>query len=503
MFALEYSQRSYSKLLAMSDEDGFVSVVDTKRGIPSHLSDATSPNKPAAQWRAHQNAVFDLSWAREDLWMFTASGDMTVNLYDTSYARKLAVLSGHRASVKTVATSNTSEYVLASGGRDGKLCVWDVRIQGRSSRRLNGSRSVMPVLEYDNAHSPHDKKICRRTKKPRYTSAPSVTSLCFLPGGSGNVIVSGGVDGCIKLWDVRYNDQPVWEHKASPLEDAEEKISRALLAMNANFKELSHIASSEQLLLGDRSRAITSLAIHPNGSQLLASCIGGHHLLYDIAHTDLGPSKWFGGNSISSFYVKAAFSPDGSHFVSGSSDSNMYLWNVNDKEGNDPFIIEGHGREVTAVAWCPSDFFQIATAADDCHVNVWNVDVRQEAEKAQKCDPKKLLRYNMRLHDQESHGRRPLTPNPSVEAEAADAIVQLTPGPSGTRHSHPRINISNALLQGAIHRKKKMKRVQKTLTEVMKARKLPKTQMKSFMDGHSHIFSKDVGKGPKQSQPNM
>lgn len=31
---------------------------------------------------------------------------------------------------------------------------------------------------------------------------------------------------------------------------------------------------------------------------------------------------------MSSFYVKAAFSPDGSHVLSGSSDRNAYIWQV-------------------------------------------------------------------------------------------------------------------------------------------------------------------------------
>lgn len=51
-----------SKLLAVADEEGFVSIVDTSCELPGEMADDWGPNKPRAQWMAHRNAVFDLSW---------------------------------------------------------------------------------------------------------------------------------------------------------------------------------------------------------------------------------------------------------------------------------------------------------------------------------------------------------------------------------------------------------------------------------------------------------
>jgi hypothetical protein len=39
-----------------------------------------------------------------------------------------------------------------------------------------------------------------------------------------------------------------------------------------------------------------------------------------------------------------------------------------------PVSLPGHTGEVTAVAWCPSDYCQIATAADDATLRVWSLD---------------------------------------------------------------------------------------------------------------------------------
>ena len=52
------------------------------------------------------------------------------------------------------------------------------------------------------------------------------------------------------------------------------------------------------------------------------------HYLYDTLRPHLPPAARYTGHKASSFYIKAAFSPDGSHFVSGSSDKNAYIWAV-------------------------------------------------------------------------------------------------------------------------------------------------------------------------------
>lgn len=50
------------KLLAIADEEGYVSVVDTSCQLPTEMADDWGPSKPRAQWAAHRNAVFDLAW---------------------------------------------------------------------------------------------------------------------------------------------------------------------------------------------------------------------------------------------------------------------------------------------------------------------------------------------------------------------------------------------------------------------------------------------------------
>ena len=52
------------------------------------------------------------------------------------------------------------------------------------------------------------------------------------------------------------------------------------------------------------------------------------HYLYDTLRPSIGPTAAFTGHATSSFFIKACFSPDGAHILSGSSDKSAYIWQV-------------------------------------------------------------------------------------------------------------------------------------------------------------------------------
>jgi denticleless len=383
VFGLRYAAR-YTKFLAMGDEDGYVSILDTARPPPAALDDQASPRRAKAQWTAHRNAIFDLAWARADEWVYTASGDTTLALWDTAYAEKVAVLRGHAGSVKAVAVSPRAPEIVASGARDGALMLWDARAPAAAAPAaarggVAGAASgagVAAVAVARDAHAPPAEGRRRSGKTPlQGRPAPSVTAVAFLSEGAGHLLASGGVDGVVRLWDVRRVAAPYARLDAGGAGRADENA-----APGGDAPELAVLAAGAPPRLGARRHAVTSLSLRPGGAQLLASLTGGHHLVYDVARPDAGPVRWFGGHSVASFYVKACWSPDGGHLASGSSDGLAYIWAA-DGDGTAPLTLAGHEREVTTVAWCPTDPCQLASAADDCTVRVWNVARRQAEER--------------------------------------------------------------------------------------------------------------------------
>ncbi|KAL6288092.1 hypothetical protein ACE6H2_012482 [Prunus campanulata] len=68
---------------------------------------------------------------------------------------------------------------------------------------------------------------------------------------------------------------------------------------------------------------------------------------------------------------KSIISPDAAHMLSGSSDGNAYIWQVN-KPQEDPVILKSHDGEVTAVEWSHFEVGKMATSSDDFTVRIWN-----------------------------------------------------------------------------------------------------------------------------------
>ena len=62
------------------------------------------------------------------------------------------------------------------------------------------------------------------------------------------------------------------------------------------------------------------------GPRLLVSVKGGTHSLFDVLRPELPPVAVFGRQMANSFYVRADFSGDGTHIITGSSDNNAYIW---------------------------------------------------------------------------------------------------------------------------------------------------------------------------------
>lgn len=477
MFGLRYGGR-YEKHLAIGDEDGYISIINTGKALTTSLDDDSSSNRAVAQWSAHNNAVFDLAWCNGDAWMYTASGDMSIALWDTHFAGKLAKLQGHTGSVKCLSVSPLTPTVLASGARDGALLIWDVRVPPNCCARVPGSSNVRhPVLRVSSPHTPHCDSKPSSTKSSRRQKTflqgrhpPSVTALQFLNAGSGHVLVSGGVDGLVKFWDLRHTGQPAT--KVAPPQTGAGEVNNTL---EEEGSKLEHLVDGTRPSLGQRMHAITCLALRPLWhSELLVSLTGGHHLLYDVNRPDKGPLQWYGGHTVSSFYVKSTWSPDGSHFASGSSDAGVYIWQADHRDGaSAPYVLHGHEKEVTAAAWCPADDCELATAADDYTIKVWHVHQQQDAEVPEPprtWDPVKAGQLvSSWTHDREEYSRttpdgRGVAPivTPAPRAAVTDGAVQATPAPR-------RMTISNALLESVRRELNRKRTRQQTLAEALRA----------------------------------
>ncbi|GAV70234.1 WD40 domain-containing protein [Cephalotus follicularis] len=327
-----------SHLIAVSDENGYLSLFDSRKKFHSFASHHDNAEKAKiSDWVAHQNAIFDLCWIKEDSRILTASGDQTIKVWDPQEKKCTVVLSGHTGSVKSLCSHPTNSDLVISGSRDGSFAVWDLRC--RTSSR-NEDFYISSTAMVKGAHlSPQ----ARRTRRGKAASM-SITSVLYLKD-EVSIATAGAVDSIVKFWDTRTLKAPITQ--ACP-----------------------HFESSNEK--ERRLHGISSLSQDSNGVFLTASCKDNRIYLYNVLQLEKGPIRSFSGCRIDSFYVKSAISPDASHVLSGSSDGNAYIWEVN-KPKVQPIKLESHDGEVTAVDWCPSEVGKIATTSDDFTVRLWNI----------------------------------------------------------------------------------------------------------------------------------
>lgn len=149
----------------------------------------------------------------------------------------------------------------------------------------------------------------------------SVTSAMFVNSDETKLISSGSVDGSIKLWDIRAG-----------------KPSKVL--QSTVFETAS----------GKRN-GITDLKIDNSGTRLFSSCMDNNIYMHYL--TDLSkPAKKYNDPNykVGSFDVRISISPDDQYLLSGSHDTELYMWEV-DRPQAKAHTYEGHTKKANGVSW--------------------------------------------------------------------------------------------------------------------------------------------------------
>ncbi|MCQ4364260.1 protein kinase [Mycobacterium gordonae] len=288
----------------------------------------------------------------------SGGGDGTVRLWDVAdpaHPRALVSL-GAGAAVASVAFSPDGR-MLASGGGDGTVRLWDVADPGHAGP-LGG---------------------------PLQGRGAGVASVAFSPGG--RVLASGGGDGTVRLWDVADPGHagplgsPLQVQGADVASVAFSPGGRILASGGADgmvrMWDLADPARPVPLgepLLG-HTRFVQDLAFSPDGRTLASGSGDGDIQLWDLA--DPAHPRQLGGPLLghSGIVQSLAFSPDGHVLASGSDDDTVRLWDVTDPAHAGPLggPLSGHSGNVPSIAFSP-DGRTLASGSQDGNIQLWNLD---------------------------------------------------------------------------------------------------------------------------------
>ncbi|XP_065843402.1 denticleless protein homolog [Oscarella lobularis] len=326
-------------VLAVADEEGSVQLIDSNRSGQSAL---------IQEWRAHANAIFDLCWADNDVAkLLTGSGDQKIVFWDTIRCAPIQSFCGHGSSVKSVKFRKNDSNVFVSGSRDGSIRLWDARCnasRGHGSSALTIPDAHVTCLSSRSLNDTRPPKRIGKRRKSTATGDQSKSVTCAVFQGDATLISSGASDSVIKGWDIR-----MCRHHLKPV------------------KTYPYPKQSA------RQHGYSHLVLDSTDGRLFANCTDDNIYMYDCSSQTTLPLASFRGHLNASFYVKTSISVDDRFLLSGSSDHKAYMWQI-DSPDKPPFVLTGHAKEVTSVAWCRQDATRLATCSDDNSVRIWRLD---------------------------------------------------------------------------------------------------------------------------------
>jgi WD40 repeat protein/transcriptional regulator with XRE-family HTH domain len=347
--------------------------------------------------QAHTNWVLSVRFSPDGKTIASGSVDFSVRLWNVQTGQCWKVLQGNRSGVWTVRYSpqtvnscaslglvqEDSERlagVLASGGYDKLVRLWDVRT-GKCLKTLSGHTSWVRSVSFSPdglmlASSSFDLDLRLwdvregRCVKVLQGHTSGIRSVSFSP--DGQKLVSGGFDLSVRVWDVQTGEclhllpgHTSWVFAVSFSRDGK------LIASSGDDGtiRLWDVLCGQCLkILHGHSSAVWSVAFSPDNQILASGSFDSSIRLWDVESgqcLQILPGHTAGIRSV-------GFSPDGQKLASSGNDRSVRLWNVQNIAAL-PKILQDHTGEVWEVSFSP-DGKTLASASQDETIKLWNVE---------------------------------------------------------------------------------------------------------------------------------
>ncbi|CEM33549.1 unnamed protein product [Vitrella brassicaformis CCMP3155] len=187
------------KLICTGSEDGSAAVWSPKGGEALHFlrrAEERSEGSGTSTEAFHTDAVVAIATHQSLPLMATGSADMTCKVVHLESGRVLATLGGHRGSVEGLAFGcwDAQPTLLATGGLDGKIQVWDL------SRYE--CRCTMAHTHISGAEDTSNQQEQEEQQREQDSDISGIVRLKWCPDGRP-LLVSCSTDATIRLWDGR------------------------------------------------------------------------------------------------------------------------------------------------------------------------------------------------------------------------------------------------------------------------------------------------------------
>ncbi|KAK3370107.1 TAF5-like protein [Podospora didyma] len=175
-------------------------------------------------YKSHDGPIFRVLWSPHGHYFATAGWDKTIRVFAQDHASAQRIMVGHDTSISAITWHVNGMYIFsASDETDKSIRMWSVTT-GNCVRIFTGHTEYISALKC----APNGKILASadtggniffwdiekgaRIKRCRGHGKGGIPSLDF--SAESNVLVSGGLDGTLRVWDVELPTDP---NKANPL----------------------------------------------------------------------------------------------------------------------------------------------------------------------------------------------------------------------------------------------------------------------------------------------
>ncbi|MGB5635832.1 MAG: DnaJ domain-containing protein [Waterburya sp.] len=174
---------------------------------------------------SHQNVIYALIYNNKGDLLISGSADQTIKIWNYVTGSLKFTLSGHTASVRTLAISPCDRFLI-SGSADRTIRIWDLttpfakpHVIDQNSREI-AAVAITPNGKYFiSAAKDNCLKIwCMKTRKNIYTYESNIDNINSIAISSDNKILAvGNIDGTVEFWNLETTELQQTIDASSPV----------------------------------------------------------------------------------------------------------------------------------------------------------------------------------------------------------------------------------------------------------------------------------------------
>jgi WD40 repeat protein len=362
--------------------------------------------------------------SRGDL-LAAATRDRVVKVWDGNRDADFQTLTGHDATIRTMAISPDGRW-LASGGYDHGVFCWDLEKGALHERYGDHTVDVPPPLD---GVPQFPNKIISRGGHRHF-----VTGLAFSP--DNKFILSASWDRTVIVWDVLLKKQvrTFTTNVEAPTCLAMHPLGKEIAICGFNGPVFRFDWKTGTLLskwgsLKDRG---VFAAYDPQGKHLAIGNMLGRIAVRDVATGTIAYElSGFEGD-----VTRVSYSPDGKCLAAGGKDLSVRVWQLPPK--NPPLLLEGHTTEISGLTFMPDGRLASTSGGQESgSLKLWDLPTEQEVmaltggynHVCATADGTRLLCSTGRWFTIRVLDSRPLNPNPRRQT------VEVVRSPLGVKKS--------------------------------------------------------------------